>query len=519
MLALGIFLLGAVGIAVESALYYTHRQMAQAAADAAAQAAMTSIFGRTNTGANAMDGTLFTCDASGTDLRTPCHVARQHGFGRPGDNDIIDIGFPSSIPGVGDLSDDVDNPIAVEVIISRPFTTGLLQFIGVRAATISVRGVAAILIKESPVPILVMHPDEPESMKINGNPTIRICGGPLRSIQVNSVNTASFAVSGGGGGANFVDLSGAGPGGPPLACLGSGGEFGNHGGPFDFSAASNGYPGGTILPVDSYLKTLPIDDPLAIPMPFSAEPENTGLSGSTSIVVATGGGASDPNGCPLPPGEECVVYSPGEYAGGITIKGETALFEQGLYYIHGGGFHLEANGIVHMKRPCVPVAPFNCGVLIYNNPLNAADIIEVRANSGQIKGVSYSQDLSVAGSPDVSCTGNCFQGPAEVFPYFNVVFMNNRNYNLAPQEHLFQGGGGLTIAGTMYFTASFDANKSSLDGNPNYQTLILQGTPGSTTEVIGQILVDSLNLGGNAEISMTLNPNTKLPIRKLALIR
>ena len=36
LLALGIFLLGAVGWAVESSLYYTHRQMAQAAADAAA---------------------------------------------------------------------------------------------------------------------------------------------------------------------------------------------------------------------------------------------------------------------------------------------------------------------------------------------------------------------------------------------------------------------------------------------------------------------------------------------------
>jgi hypothetical protein len=37
--------------------------------------------------------------------------------------------------------------------------------------------------------------------------------------------------------------------------------------------------------------------------------------------------------------------------------------------------------------------------------------------------------------------------------------------------------------------------------------------------VVGQILVDSLDMQGNATIRMTLNPNAVLPIRKLALIR
>ena len=193
LLALGIFLLGAVGWAVESSLYYTHRQMAQAAADAAAQAAITSIYSRTNTGSNLMDGTPFTC-ANGTDLRTPCHFARQHGFGVAGGSDLIEVDFPSSIDGVGDLS--AETPAIVGVTISRPFTSGLTQLVGGLGATIRARGVAAILIEISPVPILVMHPDLPEAMSINGNPQITICGGPPRSIQVNSV--APF-VSGGGG--------------------------------------------------------------------------------------------------------------------------------------------------------------------------------------------------------------------------------------------------------------------------------------------------------------------------------
>ncbi len=325
LLALGIFLLGAVGIAVESALYYTHRQMAQAAADAAAQAAMTSIFGRTNTGANLLDGTPFTCDSSGTDLRTPCHFARQHDFGRPGDNDIIDVAFPSSIPGVGNLSDDVANPIAVEVIISRPFTTGLLQFIGVQAATIRVRGVAAILVELSPVPILIMHPDDVDTFEIDGGPTVTICGGPPRSIQVNSVNNTSFVVSGVGGGSNFIDLSGAGPDSTTsISCDGSGGEFGNHGGPFNFSAVSNGYPGGTLLPVDSYIKTLPIDDPLAIPMPN--DPGNPGPPLLPPNPNIPGGGVGAINGCQLPVTEFCTLYYPGEagHCGGAHRAGQAA---------------------------------------------------------------------------------------------------------------------------------------------------------------------------------------------------
>jgi hypothetical protein len=47
----------------------------------------------------------------------------------------------------------------------------------------------------------------------------------------------------------------------------------------------------------------------------------------------------------------------------------------------------------------------------------------------------------------------------------------------------------------------------------------LNGNSGNTTQVVGQILVDSLDLGGTSGIQMTLNPNNVQPIRKLALVR
>ena len=52
LVALSIFLLGAVGLAIDASHMYAQRQMAQAAADAAAQAGILSIFDKTNTAAN-----------------------------------------------------------------------------------------------------------------------------------------------------------------------------------------------------------------------------------------------------------------------------------------------------------------------------------------------------------------------------------------------------------------------------------------------------------------------------------
>ena len=69
--AMGIFLIGALGLAVDGATLYGHREMAQAAADAAAQAAILSVFNGTNTGANAFAGsTSYTHTCSTTDAIT-----------------------------------------------------------------------------------------------------------------------------------------------------------------------------------------------------------------------------------------------------------------------------------------------------------------------------------------------------------------------------------------------------------------------------------------------------------------
>lgn len=536
LLALAIFLLGAVGLAVESSLFYTHKQLAQDAADAAAQAAITSVYTGSNTGSNAFGASDYTC-TNGSDLTTPCFFARQHGFGLAGSVDVVDVDFPTSIPGVGSLDTDT-TPAAVGVTISRPVTTGLLQLIGGQLATVRARGVAAILDDISPVPILVMHPDRPGSLAINGNPTIKICGGPVRSIQVNSSDEASFAVAGGGGGSSYIDLTQAGPGGisgqNPTTCPGTGGEFGNHGGPFDYDRADLGAPT-NIGPITAYRETIVVDDPLSVAIPVEPVPSIVPIPNAAPAVGSMPGAGVGGGPCQRATNRTCTIHYPGTYDGGLRVGngpggnatngGEMTLFYPGVYYITNGGFEIGSNGIAHMM-PCVPgtsdpiADPLtDCGMIVYIRPTSASDVVVFDANAGQIQGTSFSQTFTTIFGP-VNCTGNCLLGPPLAAPFWNVLFMVDRTVSTRfAQTHQFQGGGGLTLAGTLYFTNAPSPLKGELAGSTDFQTLSLQGTPGSTTQVVGQIIVDALQLGGNATINMTLNPNAAVPIRKLALIR
>src|SRR5215472_9071930 len=82
VVAVGLVLMGALGLAVDTGQLYGHRQMAQAAADAAAESAILSIFGGTWTPSGSPPA-AFTC-TNGTDTKTPCIYARLNGFGQSG---------------------------------------------------------------------------------------------------------------------------------------------------------------------------------------------------------------------------------------------------------------------------------------------------------------------------------------------------------------------------------------------------------------------------------------------------
>jgi len=65
------------------------------------------------------------------------------------------------------------------------------------------------------------------------------------------------------------------------------------------------------------------------------------------------------------------------------------------------------------------------------------------------------------------------------------------------------------MAGNAYFhhTTGFDSN------------FVLQGNSCSSSYILGEIVTDHLDFGGNPCINMVLNPNSKYPVLKAALMK
>jgi hypothetical protein len=479
VLALSLVLIAMLGLSMDGGLMYTNFQKAQAAADAAAQAGIMSIYNGTNTGAsNTFGGGSFTCGLA--DTKTPCVYARMNGFGATA-SDSVSVAFSGgtcSAPGVT-LSSDPVNLICVTV--ARTVNTSFIRILGQNTSTVSALGIAAISVAPSPIPIVVTHPTMSGSLSDGGSSNITIQGGPQRSIQVNSSSTTAAQVS-------SVDLSAAGP-------AGTGGDFGVWGGPATKPGGINiGTTGHYIFPAS------PIQDPLA-----SVSPPSVPAVAKASISVASG-----VDGCLS---STCTLYYPGLYTADINVKGETALFSPGIYYLNGANFTGAANGLVEMATGLTDGSTgTNTGwtenMLVYltgpGNPA-ATGTLSFGANFGK-KGSSF-----LIGSPNASA-------------YEGILFFVDRN--AAANAHNLGGGGSLTLGhtlasgtpegGTFYATnslATMTANSS------HYQSISLGGGSGSSTLIYGEIITGAISLGGNSSITMVLNPVKVNSVRQVALVQ
>ena len=211
VLALGLLLLGGLGLAIDGANLYAEGQMAQVAADAAATAGAMSIFqgvdiaGKPTYFSTAAAG--FTC--STTDAKLPCQYARLNGFGGT-TSDTVTVDFPvcnAATPcGYQSTLSTSDSPNQIRVTITRSVDNSFIRMIGGPLATpIKATSIAAIVTVQSPTPILITDPTNSNTLSMNGATSITICGGPTRSIQVNSSSASAY------GGGGTIDLeSGAG---------------------------------------------------------------------------------------------------------------------------------------------------------------------------------------------------------------------------------------------------------------------------------------------------------------------
>jgi hypothetical protein len=373
----------------------------------------------------------------------------------------------------------------IQVTVQRTVGTTLMHLLGPATSTVKATAMAAIVDVFAPVPILVTHPTLASSFSLSGNPTITICGGPRRSIQVNSGAGTAAAANGN----PTVDLSHAGPPDPGDCSSGTGADFGVWGGP---STPAFVYSGGS---TGKYRQPAsPVLDPLANvaapPIPAAA-PATADLANSTS-------------GCPANPKKGCKLYSPGLYTGGISVTNETPVFKPGIYYIQSSnGMFCGANCAMYMATGFTDGAGgTNTGwtgnILVYNtgpaaNPTNAGQF-NLGANGS----------INLVGSPTNSS-------------YLGILFFQDRSSvaNTGKNAHSLGGGGGLTLKGTIYITNTLATMKGDAT---HYQELDLQGTPGSATLIQGEIIVGVLGLGGNAGITMNLDSNKTLNIRQVAMV-
>ena len=419
VLALSIFLLGAIALAVDLSYLWFHRQAAQTAADAACTAgAMDLLVDATNgttTQGHFTAGSAFDCHDTSPNSNTPgntnpapCVYAALNGYTASvvnGNNDLgnsVYVDFPSSVPGVTAPPTSVAPTAFMRVAITDnapTFFAGMLSGLTKQ----SVRAVALCGVTEAaaPIPILVLDPQNPpkgNALSVQGTPIISIYGGPARSIEVNSSDPAAVGV----GGNALIDLSNGGPN-------NSGSDLGTFGGPTtpplipkNWNPGTTGswiapaapiadpfsqvcYPGQTsncTAAINGYSAPTPPGTPTVPSDLNSSNSQNqqkkpctaSDIQGGTCYVTYK------THGCPDTTSTisnlTCVLYTQGAYPGGIAVKNMTAVFDPGLYYVT-GGLALQSNATV---RPGTALGDGSGGVTFYFTDSNS---VSVWANSGK----------------------------------------------------------------------------------------------------------------------------------------
>ena len=576
-LVMGLFLLGLAGVAVDVSNWWFHRQAAQDAADAACVAGVMDMLANASgvSAGNFPAGSppaAFSC--SGKTGTTPnsgtaaCKYAALNGYGAPGltanqgSNDVF-ISFPGAVPGLNTCSPTNPPPcvpaagtvaspfISVNAIDRVPTTfTGLLS--GKRTTDVAASAVCGLITATAPVPIIVLNPSCQHAFQLSGSTDVQIVGGPTRSVQVNSSNSTCAAATNNSAqqctGNPTIDLS---EGGPNF----TGSEFAVVGSP---STPPSGFNPGTS---GDWTNGGPISDPYAL-VSAPTIPAKSPTDGNPKPVLHNIDGCPDTGGCD--------EYQPGLYTNPIWVKNRTAIFVPGVYYIQGTkpansgspgsgclagkvtgqtryGLLLDTGSMVRPASNTAPNSDGSNGVMFYLSGSSGAGSygsVYVDSNSG-------SKTLDPFVTSNATCPGGTappsklnlptsFQGNVLLGQCTSkgsyigsgstdtsgvirglIFFQDRANADLNGQGSM-QGGGGMILSGNMYFhncNSSGTGTNCSLP-NTGYQAFFqMQGSPGSTSYVLGNITADELVMGGGGTIAMSLNPNAVYNILKATLLQ
>jgi len=257
------------------------------------------------------------------------------------------------------------------------------------------------------------------------------------------------------------------------------------------------------------------------------------------------------------------------------VKNATAIFDPGIYYMAGNACGGSTNSSLCAQansciRPSTNTGDGSGGTIFYFSDTNGYSV-QVGANAGCSGTNAFSTTTGTGslangikcigpGNPGATqipsnlpatLSGSVLLGPCRVPTVTSLCASANSNANCnlnfgdplgtadpngeqrgilffqdravnASNNASWGGGGSTLLAGTMYFhqcvTSGSDTGQGCVSGAFNDQ-LQLQGGSGSNTYVLGDIIVDQLQLGGNSSIVMDLNPTAAYTTLKAALVQ
>lgn len=460
LIVLAVFLLGCLGFATDYAQVWTHRQMAQAAADAACQAGAADLYLNYANSSGATSGYGLDLSWIGHDFNCSvasagnpvCRYATENGFSGAD----VSVTFPSSVPGAPALSGfgSTSNPY-IKVAISDRVQLTLSRFLQ-RSSTLDVKasavcGIAPVAV---PIPIVVLNKTQSGSLTLNGNPTVSILGGPPRAIQVDSSSSTAVSAEG----ASLFDLHLAGP-------TNSGADFGVFGNEVQLPNKNLYLGNGTWN-----APATPYGDPWAL-ITTPPVPSNAGS------VTNVGYGV---NGCPDPAG--CSEFAPGNYvgctsSGNLVSGGNGCLTVPGKYTITFGNRSNVNN-----------VTGFAAGIAIRPTSGNPGNFVYT-ATQGGVSGTSLpiwpqSRDLTVTDG--------------------SVIWKNIGNPTIKPNTAIFDPG--------VYY---LDGNGLQLNSNSTVRpsTAAGDGSAGTTFyfSVGGSEISVASNSGSASSCTSVTSPTSSSP--------
>jgi hypothetical protein len=398
--------------------------MAQAAADAAAQAGSLSIMKGTNTSAPSFgtgsNPASYTCTT--TDQRTPCVYARDNGFGGTTADTVI-LSYPATVSGVTLLSSAAVPGIAVSV--QRTLQTGLIRLVGGPAtSSITAKATAGIVGAVSPYCVYVLDPSSADAFSATGGYTMKANG---CAIAVNSSSSQAVSITGG----------------------------------FAVTTTKFNDVGGVILTSGGSSTPAVTTGATKVNNPLASLPTLTPGSCSTHPTMFSPASGS--------------TLQPGTYCGGISVGGGASVtFAAGQYIINGGGIGFgggssaTGSGVLFYLTGTNTLGVYASGAATTYQSVDIGNSVNVTLSaptSGVYQGILFFQDPSITLRTTGGTNYATFDGGANMklsgtlyFPTTQVLFDNGITATLSAAIVAWQ----LTIDASATFTYDSTGTKTGL---------------------------------------------------------